>query len=73
METEVSALKALVLTSTPSQPNKHLHPQLMSEGKKSKLGRRQSNNGGSSESVASSNSNSYMLVSNGSPVYGGHR
>ncbi len=28
LETEVSALKALVLTSTPSQPNKHLHPQL---------------------------------------------
>lgn len=29
---EVSALKALVITSTPSMPNWHLHPQL--EGKK---------------------------------------
>ncbi|TRY61293.1 hypothetical protein TCAL_08473 [Tigriopus californicus] len=28
LETEVAALKTLVLTSTPSQPNKHLHPQL---------------------------------------------
>jgi len=28
LETEVTALKALVLTSTPSQPNRHLHPQL---------------------------------------------
>ena len=26
LETEVSALKALVITSTPSQPNKHLRP-----------------------------------------------
>merc|ERR1712106_347147 len=28
LQTEVSALKTLVITSTPSQPNKHLHPQL---------------------------------------------
>ena len=28
LETEVAALKTLVLTSTPSQPNKHLHPQV---------------------------------------------
>ena len=28
LETEVVALKDLVLTSTPSKPNKHLHPQL---------------------------------------------
>ena len=28
LETEVAALKDLVLTSTPSKPNKHLHPQL---------------------------------------------
>jgi len=27
---EVAALKTLVLTSTPSQPNRHLHPQLSS-------------------------------------------
>ena len=26
--TEVAALKALVITSTPSKPNRHLHPQL---------------------------------------------
>ena len=28
LETEVAALKTLVLTSTPSQPNRLLHPQL---------------------------------------------
>jgi len=28
LQTEVVALKTLVITSTPSQPNKHLHPQL---------------------------------------------
>ena len=28
METEVSALKTLVITSTPSMPNKHLHPHI---------------------------------------------
>ena len=43
LETEVAALKTLVLTSTPSQPNKHLHPQIdpknnkrASSGKKTK-------------------------------------
>lgn len=33
LETEVAALKTLVLTSTPSQPNKHLHPQLQTDQK----------------------------------------
>ena len=28
LQAEVSALKQLVLTSTPSSPNKHLHPQI---------------------------------------------
>lgn len=28
LETEVAALKDMVLTSTPSKPNRHLHPQL---------------------------------------------
>lgn len=28
LQTEVAALKALVITSTPSKPNRHLHPQL---------------------------------------------
>ncbi|KAF6034472.1 RAB3IL1 [Bugula neritina] len=28
LNAEVSALKALVLTSTPSEPNRHLHPQI---------------------------------------------
>jgi Rab-3A-interacting protein len=28
LETEVAALKDLVLTSTPSKPNRHLHPQI---------------------------------------------
>lgn len=30
---EVSALKTLVLTSTPSRPNPHLHPQIDPRGK----------------------------------------
>jgi len=34
LETEVTALKALVLTSTPSQPNRHLHPQLSNSSSK---------------------------------------
>ena len=33
LETEVAALKTLVLTSTPSQPNKHLHPQIDPKGR----------------------------------------
>ena len=37
LETEVTALKALVLTSTPSQPNRHLHPQLSNSSSKVKL------------------------------------
>eukprot|EP00096_Caligus_rogercresseyi_P013659 TRINITY_DN6286_c0_g1_i1.p1 TRINITY_DN6286_c0_g1~~TRINITY_DN6286_c0_g1_i1.p1 ORF type:complete len:396 (-),score=141.03 TRINITY_DN6286_c0_g1_i1:604-1791(-) len=40
LTTEVQALKVMVLTSTPSAPNKHLHPQL--DPKKSKS----ANNGG---------------------------
>lgn len=32
MQAEVSALKTLVLTSTPSSPNPQLHPQLLSPG-----------------------------------------
>jgi Rab-3A-interacting protein len=32
LEAEVIALKQLVLTSTPSSPNKHLHPQIDPEG-----------------------------------------
>jgi Rab-3A-interacting protein len=33
LEAEVQALKALVLTSTPSEPNKHLHPHLSNSTK----------------------------------------
>lgn len=33
---EVSALKTLVLTSTPSRPNPHLHPQIDSRGNRPK-------------------------------------
>lgn len=32
LQAEVTALKALVLTSTPSSPNRQLHPQLQSPG-----------------------------------------
>lgn len=31
---EVTALKTLVLTSTPSHPNPHLHPQIANEAGK---------------------------------------
>ncbi len=66
LETEVSALKTLVLTSTPSQPNKHLHPQLMQDSGKKKKGLKSSKNGnGSSESVASNNS---LLFNGSSPI-----
>ncbi|XP_022528142.1 guanine nucleotide exchange factor for Rab-3A isoform X2 [Astyanax mexicanus] len=34
LQAEVSALKTLVLTSTPSSPNRQLHPQLQSTGSK---------------------------------------
>ncbi|XP_076062784.1 uncharacterized protein LOC143037953 isoform X2 [Oratosquilla oratoria] len=32
LQAEVTALKALVLTSTPAAPNPHLHPQLINKG-----------------------------------------
>ncbi|KAL4642157.1 guanine nucleotide exchange factor for Rab-3A isoform X3 [Arapaima gigas] len=35
LQAEVSALKTLVLTSTPSTPNRQLHPQLLSPGSRS--------------------------------------
>ncbi|KAL0968833.1 hypothetical protein UPYG_G00272480 [Umbra pygmaea] len=35
LQAEVSALKTLVLTSTPSSPNRHAHPQLLSSGTRS--------------------------------------
>ncbi|TSK13446.1 Guanine nucleotide exchange factor for Rab-3A [Bagarius yarrelli] len=34
LQAEVTALKTLVLTSTPSSPNRQLHPQLLSPGSK---------------------------------------
>jgi len=37
LEAEVDALKALVLTSTPSSPNRHLHPQLLVAARKPPL------------------------------------
>lgn len=53
LETEVAALKTLVLTSTPSQPNKHLHPQL-----DTKRSGKRNNSSSSSSSPSSSKSNS---------------
>ncbi len=44
LSAEVDALKTLVLTSTPSQPNAHLHPQLSSSLSSNNL------NGGSGKS-----------------------
>lgn len=76
LETEVAALKTLVLTSTPSQPNKHLHPQLSDSKKKGSSGKKSGgkNLNGSSDSVASTSSgraaNGCGLVPNGSPHLG---
>ncbi|BFZ25216.1 hypothetical protein BsWGS_28255 [Bradybaena similaris] len=39
LSAEVTALKNLVLTSTPSSPNKHLHPQIDNSSKKDKGGK----------------------------------
>lgn len=39
LSAEVAALKNLVLTSTPSSPNKHLHPQIDNSNKKDKVGK----------------------------------
>ena len=45
LETEVAALKTLVLTSTPSQPNRHLHPQLSAMDHKSNSSSQNKSNG----------------------------
>lgn len=37
LQAEVTALKTLVLTSTPSSPNRQLHPQLQSPGTRGAL------------------------------------
>ena len=52
LETEVAALKDMVLTSTPSKPNKHLHPQL-SDKKSNKNGKNSSNSGSGGAAIAS--------------------
>jgi len=46
LETEVSALKTLVITSTPSMPNRHLHPHLR-RGRGGSAGGRGGGGGGS--------------------------
>lgn len=38
LQAEVAALKQLVLTSTPSAPNKHLHPQICDTSPKKEKG-----------------------------------
>jgi hypothetical protein len=38
LQAEVDALKTLVITSTPSQPNPHLHPQLAQSSSTSSTG-----------------------------------
>ena len=48
LETEVAALKTLVLTSTPSKPNKHLHPHLDSKNRPGSAGTSVGGGGGSS-------------------------
>ena len=51
LETEVAALKTLVLTSTPSQPNRHLHPQLTAMDNKNNGSQTKSNGHGSNNSL----------------------
>ena len=72
LETEVSALKTLVLTSTPSQPNRHLHPQLVDLKASKKANKKvlsKTANGDSSDSLHSSgvgsSRNSNSLPSDG--------
>lgn len=50
LSAEVSALKTLVLTSTPSRPNPHLHPQI-----ESKHSSKEQDSGGSSSSSGKGN------------------
>jgi len=50
LETEVSALKTLVITSTPSMPNRHLHPHLRRGRGGSASGRGGGGGGSESES-----------------------
>lgn len=66
LETEVTALKALVLTSTPSQPNRHLHPQIDKHRRQGSEGGSNSKvNGGSNGSTPASKKLSFSL--NNSP------
>lgn len=54
LEAEVHALKALVLTSTPSEPNKHLHPHLLlssANAKNSQNFQHQASHSGSSNNL----------------------
>ena len=67
LETEVAALKTLVLTSTPSQPNVHLHPQINlgnnKSNKKSKGLKKETS--GSNDSVGSASSSKQQPTVNG--------
>ena len=58
LETEVAALKTLVLTSTPSQPNVHLHPQINIGNKSKSKSKKNKDSMGSNDSVTSTNSQS---------------
>ena len=68
LETEVTALKALVLTSTPSQPNRHLHPQIESKSSHKKLSFGLTKNkspAGSTLSLANSSASSLVVGAGG--------
>ena len=55
LEAEVQALKALVLTSTPSEPNKHLYPHLSNSTKHSNNFLQVNHNNSLSNSSSSNN------------------
>lgn len=64
LQAEVEALKTLVLTSTPSQPNAHLHPQLASS---------QSSGNIHLQNISSSPNNGQPVKSGGLKMFTRHR
>jgi hypothetical protein len=75
LQAEVKALKELVLTSTPSTPNKHLHPHLIkktnsttSHSRQSSLNQQQFNSMLQSNSNGNPNNSQQQINSTSSPV-----
>merc|ERR1719204_2697181 len=73
LSAEVQALKALVLTSTPSTPNRHLHPQISPspERRSSSQQQQQQQNGGSPHHKSSLMNGHKRAASHGGVSQGG--